>query len=97
MLPNPPKNTMADTQRYHVIVLFKGNEQKEHSCDSLEKAKVLIQYERDEESEQTPLYNTLWASYGSKFEWIVRDTKEGSVYTYNTQSRSLEPILNYFL
>ncbi len=81
-----------DYKRYHVYVVCDEKEHKVHTSFTLEEAKALIQYEREENDNpaNSSTYGAMWGDYGNQFNWIVKDTKEYTTHFYNPTSRSLE-------
>ena len=86
--------TIMDNKRYHIYVKpAAGPEKKEFSSFTLEEARALIMYEREETDDalaDKARNNALWDDYAKHFGWIVKDTRNNTTYTYNPSTRMLE-------
>jgi hypothetical protein len=86
---------MADRKRYHIYVkAVDAAEEKQFSCHTLEEARALIMYERDEtdtdnDPAHTAMYTVFWGDYAKQFSWIVKDTHTHLIYNYNPATRTL--------
>ena len=91
-------STIHEHKRFHIYVKpGVGSEKKEFTSFTLEEARAIIMYERDETDDDTSThhakYNLTWGDYAKMFNWIVKDTKLNMTYTYNPSTRMLEPNL----
>ena len=89
-----PTRSSDDFKRYHIYVkVGTGSEKKQFTSFTLEEARAIIMYERDENDDgpvsKSPSH--LWGDYATLFTWTVKDTKNNIVYTYNTTTRTLVP------
>ncbi len=82
-----PIPKFANHKRYHIYVVLRDDntEQKVDTSFTLEEAKAIIQYEREEDSDDKP-----FGDYAQQFKWIVKDIETGNTHTYNPTTRALE-------
>jgi hypothetical protein len=87
-----PETKLDAYKPYHICVaMSNGTEQKVHTSFTLEEAKALIKYEREEDDAPVDAAAAaVFGDYASHFRWIVKNTKEGTTYTYNPATRSLD-------
>ncbi len=87
-----PETKLDDYKPYHIYVVANDStEQKVHTSFTLEEAKALIKYEREEDDAPVDATATaVFGDYASHFRWIVKNTKEGTTYTYNPATRTLD-------